>query len=109
MPPLRVKRNSTQRRLELAETIDNFRDTIVKKCSTCEKHNRVCKVHMRSGRYNECTRRNQRCDVKVTQNKFRRLIDEKKKLKRNIDEALSAQANALEALRTARAREERLR
>lgn len=47
--------------------------------------------------------------MKVTQNEFRRLIDEKKKLKRNIDEALSAQADALEALRTARAREERLR
>lgn len=109
MPPFRVKRNSTQRRLELAETIDNFGDTMVKKCSTCEKHNRVCKVHVRSGRCNECTRRNQRCDVKVTQNEFRRLIDEKKKLKRNIDEALSAQADALEALRTARAREERLR
>lgn len=109
MPPLRTKRNSTQRRLELAEVIDTFGDTMVKKCSTCVKHNRVCKVHVRSGRCNECTRRNQRCDVKVTQNEFRRLIDEKQKLRRNIDEALSAQADALEALRTARAREERLR
>ncbi|KAI7205651.1 hypothetical protein KC333_g9370 [Hortaea werneckii] len=109
MPPLRTKRTSTQRRLELAEVIDTFGDTMVKKCSTCAKHNRVCKVHVRSGRCNECTRRNQRCDVKVTQNEFRRLIDEKQKLRRNIDEALSAQADALEALRTARAREERLR
>lgn len=109
MPPLRVKRNSTQRRLELAEVIDNFGDTMVKKCSTCVKHNRVCKVHVRSGRCNECTRRSQRFDVKVTQNEFHRLIDEKQKLKRNIDEALSAQADALEALRTARARAERLR
>lgn len=58
MPPLRVKRNSTQRRLELAEIIDNFGDTMVKKCSTCVRHNRVCKVHVRSGRCNECTRRN---------------------------------------------------
>lgn len=52
---------------------------------------------------------NQQCDVKVTQSEFRRLTEEKQKLKRQIDEALSAQAEALEALRTARAREERFR
>lgn len=52
---------------------------------------------------------NLRCDVKVTQSEFRRLTEEKQKLRRQIDEALSAQAEALEALRTARAREERLR
>jgi hypothetical protein len=52
---------------------------------------------------------NQKCDVKVIQLEFRRLTEEKQKLKRQIDKALSAQADALEALRTARAREERLR
>jgi chromosome segregation ATPase len=45
----------------------------------------------------------------VTQSEFCRLTEEKQKLKRQIDEALSAQADALEALRTARMREERLR
>jgi len=102
-------RNSTQRRLDLAAFIDTFGDDMVQKCSTCVKHNRVCKVHLRSGRCNHCNRQNQRCDVKVTQSEFRRLTEEKQKLKRQIDEALSAQAAALEALRTARAREERLR
>ena len=82
---------------------------MVQKCSNCTKHNRVCKVHLRSGKCNHCNRQNQRCDVKVTQSEFRRLTEEKQKLKRQIDEALSAQADALEALRTARAREERLR
>jgi predicted transglutaminase-like cysteine proteinase len=108
MPTVRTSSNSTTRRINLADFLDAFRDTIVQKCSTCVKHNRVCKVHLRSGRYNNCNRMNQKCDIKVTQSEFRRLTEEKQKLKRQIDEALSAQADALEALRTARAREERL-
>ena len=107
MPAVR-SRNSTIRRLDLADCIDNFGDTMVQKCSNCVKHNRVCKVHLRSRKCNHCNRHNQRCDVKVTQSEFRRLTEEKQKLKRQIDEALSAQADALEALRTARARKERL-
>jgi hypothetical protein len=109
MPAVRTSSNSTTRRINLADFIDAFGDTMVQKCSTCVKHNRVCKVHLRSGRCNNCNRMNQKCDVKVTQSEFRRLTEEKQKLKRQIDEALSAQADALEALRTARAREERLR
>jgi hypothetical protein len=45
----------------------------------------------------------------VTQSEFCCLTEEKQKLKRQIDEALSAQADALKALRTARMYEERLR
>ena len=108
MPVVRT-RTSTERRLKLADFIDTFGDTMVQKCSGCAKNNRVCKVHLRSGKCNHCNRMNLRCDVKVTQSEFRRLTEEKQKLKRQIDEALSAQADALEALRTARAREERLR
>lgn len=108
MPAVRT-RNSTERRIDLADFIDNFGDIMVQKCSSCVKHNLVCKVHLRSGKCNYCNRKNLRCDVKVTQSEFRRLTDEKQKLKRQIDEALSAQADALEALRTARAREDRLR
>ena len=108
MPVVRT-RNSTFRRLELAEFIENFGDTMVQKCSSCVKHSRVCKVHLRSGKCNHCNRLNQKCDVKLTQSEFRRLTEEKQKLKRQIDEALSAQADALDALRIARAREERLR
>ena len=50
MPPLR-NRSSTYPRLELTEFIDNFGDIIVQKCSTYIKHNRVCRVHLRSGKY----------------------------------------------------------
>ena len=108
MPAVRT-RNSTTRRLDLADFIDSFGDIMVQKCSSCVQHNRVCKVHLRSGKCNHCNRKNIGCDVKVTQSEFRRLTEEKQKLRRQIDEALSAQAEALEMLRTARAREERLR
>jgi predicted nucleic acid-binding Zn-ribbon protein len=109
MPAVRTSSTSTTRHLDLTDFIDVFGDTMVQKCSNCAKHNTVCKVHLRSGKCNHCNRKNIRCDVKVIQSEFRRLTEEKQKLKRQIDEALSAQAEALEALRTARAREERLR
>lgn len=89
---------------------------MVKKCSSCDKHSRVCKVHVRSGKCSECLRRGQRCDVKVTQSEFKRLAEEKNKLRRKIQEARDEQEaamrvheKALEDLKIARAREERLR
>jgi hypothetical protein len=82
---------------------------MVQKCSNCAKHSLVCKVHLRSGKCNNCNRKNIKYDIKVTQLEFYRLTQEKQKLRCQIDEALSAQAEALEMLRTTRAREERLR
>ena len=114
--PKAPSKTSTERRKEVAEYTDIFSDIIVKKCSTCAKHNRVCRVHLRSGRCSECNHRNQKCDAKVTQSEFQRLVAEKKKLSKSIDEALASQEaaalkvqNALANLRTTRAREERLR
>lgn len=108
--------SSTSRRHTLADFIAVFGNEMVKKCSTCAKHQRVCKVHVRSGKCSECLRRNQRCDVKVTESEFRRLAAEKEKLKRQIQEsrdkqevAFKAHEAALEELRVARAREDRLR
>ena len=89
---------------------------MVKKCSTCVKHNRVCKVHVRSGKCGACVRLGQRCDVRVSESEFRRLLAEKEKLKAQIQESREAQETAfkaheaaLEELRVARAREDRLR
>jgi hypothetical protein len=108
--------SSTIRRHRLAEFIESFGETMVQRCSTCVRHNRVCKVHVRSGKCSECLRRGQRCDVRVTESEFRRLATEKAKLKERIKEsreaqevAMKAHEKALEDLRTARAREERLR
>lgn len=89
---------------------------MVQKCATCVKHGRVCKVHIRSGKCSECLRRGQRCDIRVTESEFKRLAAEKEKLRVRIresreaqDVAMKAHEKALEELRVARAREERLR
>jgi galactokinase len=108
--------NSTSRRRRLAEFIDTFGIVMVQKCSTCAKHNRVCKVHVSSGKCSACHFKNQRCDVRVTQSEFARLATEKEKLRKQIkesrdaqDAAVKAHEKALEDLRVARSREERLR
>lgn len=115
MPP-RHRESSSLRRHRLYQFIDEFGETMVKKCATCAKHNRVCKVHVRSGKCSECVRRGQACDVKVSESEFRRLVREKEKLRQQLqdsraaqDAAMKAQEKALEDLRVARAKEERLR
>jgi hypothetical protein len=107
---------STLRRYEISDFIDLFGEIMVKKCSTCAKHNRVCRVHVRSGKCGACNRLGQRCDVKVTQSEFKRLAAEKVKLKAEIQESRDRQEaafkeheEALEKMRVARAKEERLR
>src|SRR5687767_631123 len=114
--PKQPPAESTVRRHRLADTIDAFGTIMVQKCSTCRQHKRVCRVHVSSGKCGECARRGQRCDVRVTQSEFTRLIAEKEKLRSRIKEtqkaqteALKASEKALEDLRVARAREERLR
>ena len=74
------------------------------------------KVHIRSRKYSKYLRRNQRCDVKVTESEFQQLAAEKEKLKRQIQESRNKQEvafkvheAALEELRVAQAREDRLR
>jgi galactokinase len=107
---------STLRRHRLAEITELFGVVMVQKCSTCTKHKRVCKVHVATGKCSACYFKNQRCDIRVTQSEFTRLAAEKEKLQRQIkesreaqDAALKAHEQALEDLRVARSREERLR
>lgn len=114
--PKQPSESSTSRRHRLYEFVESFGEVMVRKCSTCVKHSRVCKVHIRSGKCSECLKRGQRCDVRVTQSEFTRLVTEKEKLQAKLkesreaqNEALKASEKALEELRVARAREERLR
>jgi hypothetical protein len=114
--PKHPTESSTTRRHRLSEFIETFGEVMVQKCTTCAKYQRVCKVHVRSGKCSECVRRGQRCDVRVTQSEFKRLSDEKEKLRKQIQESRNAQEaafkaheKAMEDLRVARAREERLR
>ncbi|GIZ47209.1 hypothetical protein CKM354_001030800 [Cercospora kikuchii] len=108
--------SSTSRRHRLADFLDLQGTIMVRACSTCAKHKRVCKVHTRSGKCNECVRRGQRCDIKVTKSEFDRLRTEKEKLLKGIEDARRAQEDARRALeaaheasRVAFAREMRLR
>jgi hypothetical protein len=89
--------SSTIRRQRLCEFIESFGETMVKKCSTCVKHNRVCKVHIRSGKCSECLRCGQRCDVRVTKSEFKRLAAEKEKLRARIKESHKVQNTAIKA------------
>ncbi len=107
MPPDR-RPSSTHRRRELASAIEAFGEVMVRKCSNCVSHSRICKVSVRSGKCGECVQRGARCDVAVTRNEFSRLVAEKKKLDAQIKEAREEQDKAFEALRVARAKEERL-
>ena len=114
--PKQPQLSSTLRRQQLYEFVESYGEVMVKKCSTCVKHSRVCRVHVRSGKCSECLRRGQRCDVKVTESEFKKLAAEKEKLRAKIKDsreaqnvAMRAHERALEDLRVARAREERLR
>lgn len=114
--PKQPQLSSTIRRQRLCDFIESFGEVMVQKCATCVKYNRVCKVHVRSGKCSECLRRGQRCNVRVTESEFKRLVDQKSRLRDQIKEsreaqevAMKAHEKALEALRVARAREERLR
>lgn len=114
--PKQPTESSTVRRHRLYRFIEAFGEVMVQKCTTCREKKRVCKVHIRSGKCSECAKRGQRCDVRVTQSEFTRLVSEKEKLQARIkesreaqNEALKASEKALEDLRVARAREERLR
>ncbi|KAL5370691.1 hypothetical protein PMIN02_013091 [Paraphaeosphaeria minitans] len=81
---------------------------MVSKCSFCKSHSRVCKVHVSSGKCSECWKQGSKCDVAVTRNEFSRLVTEKKKLEAQISEARKEQDAAFEAMRIARAKEDRL-
>jgi hypothetical protein len=114
--PKRPPESSTIRRHRLSEFVESFGEIMVQKCSACVKNRRVCKVHLRSGKCSQCLRLGQRCDVRVTESEFQRLVQQKEKLRREIKEsraaqdvAMKANEKALEDLRVARAREERLR
>lgn len=101
--------SSTHRRRELVAAIEVYGTVMVTKCSNCKPHpHRVCKVLVRSGKCGECLKRGSRCDVAVTRNEFSRLVAEKERLDAQIKEARKEQDAAFEAMRVARAKEDRL-
>ena len=88
--------NTIRRRL-LADFINFENNKMMKFCSTCRHHSRVCKVHLRSESYNECFRHNQRCDVRITETEWKKLKVKKFKLRQKIRDALAAQEETRKA------------
>ena len=86
----------TRRRL-LTDFIDFENNKMMKFCSTCRRHFRICKMHFRSESCSECLRRNQKCDVRVTENEWKKLKTEKFKLCQEIRDALAAQEETRKA------------
>ena len=88
---------STTRRRLLTDFIDSKDSKMMKFCSTCRRYSRVYKVHLRSESCNECLRRNQRCDVRVIENEWKKFKTEKFKLRQEIRDALAAQKETRKA------------
>ena len=70
---------------------------MMKFCSTCRRYSRACKVHFCSENYNECLRRNQRCDVRAIENEWKKLKIEKFKFRQRICDALVVQKEIYKA------------
>ena len=75
----------------LADFIDFENNKIMKFCSTCRRHSRVYKIYFRFQSYNECLRRNQKCNVCITENKWKKLKTEKFKFRQKIRDAFTTQ------------------
>lgn len=72
--------NSTDRRETLATFIEKHGDVMPRACSECREHRRVCRVHVRSGRCGQCNLHNSKCDIRITENEWKRLGEERRKL-----------------------------
>ena len=110
------KDNSTGRRLRLADEIESLGRKSMRRCSNCKRHNRVCRVHLKSGSCGCCLQRNQRCDVQVSEAEWLRMRNERKRLREQIKDTVHAQEQTRKELDLMRerqlaefAREQRLR
>ena len=92
------KSSSTVRRKNLGRHVEAYGDIMPTKCTPCKEANRVCRVHVRSGRCGACNNtNNKRCDIQVTASEFRRLVKRREVLK----ESLSQSNDELELARSA--------
>ena len=76
-----IKDSSTVRRLALADFIDSFGDVMPVACRNCRESGLVCRVHIRSGRCNECNRSNSKtCNIRISENEWSTIKEEKDRL-----------------------------
>lgn len=98
--PKAPKRNSTERRLDLAVFIDLYGDVMPVACSNCREAKRVCRVHISSGRCSECNRSNAKdCNIRISADEWEAIRAEKERLQSRL-EAVELEAQELrQALR----------
>jgi hypothetical protein len=97
--------NSTARRLELASHIDIFGDVMPVACRNCRDQGLVCKVHVQSGRCNECNRKNSKtCNIRISANEWAVIREERERLLARREAIRKEEAEVDKALRENAAR-----
>ena len=95
-----VKDNSTVRRLNLADFIDIFGDVMPVACRNCREAGLVCRVHIRSGRCNECNRSNSKtCNIRISENEWSTIKEEKDRLQARLLEIEKEKLEIQQALK----------
>jgi hypothetical protein len=94
-----VKDNSTARRLNLADYIDLFGDVMPVACRNCREAGLVCRVHVRSGRCNECNRSNSKtCNIRISSDEWSTIKEEKERLQARLYEIQKEELEIKKAL-----------
>jgi septal ring factor EnvC (AmiA/AmiB activator) len=92
--------NSTARRLHLATVIDTFGSVMPVACSNCRSAGLVCKVHVRSGRCNECNRSNAKnCNIRISENEWNSILEDRRRLQARLEELEKEKSDVERALR----------
>ena len=92
--------SSTLRRLDLANFIDSFGDVMPVACRNCRENGLVCRVHIRSGRCNECNRSNSKtCNIRISENEWSTIKEEKDRLQARLLEIEREKLEIQEALK----------
>jgi hypothetical protein len=92
--------SSTTRRLELAAHIDLFGDIMPVACRNCRDAGLVCKVHIQSGRCNECNRKNSKtCNIRISASEWAVIRAERERLLARREELKKEEAELDRALK----------
>jgi hypothetical protein len=101
LPKFNSKDSSTVRRLALADFIDSFGDVMPVACRNCRENGLVCRVHIRSGRCNECNRSNSKtCNIRISENEWSTIKEEKDRLQSRLLDLEREKLEIQEALRS---------
>jgi hypothetical protein len=85
LPRQSAPKSSTESRLQLASFIDIFGDIMPVACARCRTKGLVCRVHVHSGRCNECNRSNaDNCDIRISEEEWGIIRTEREQLQERL-------------------------